>query len=285
VPAFPTEDEKVELLDVQMQCGGPASTALVALARLKVATAFMGSISNDPLGLEILSDLEKEGVDVGGLKMIPGFTSQLAFIAITAGIGKRTIFWHRGSVPPLGPEDVNLDIFPSATLLHLDGLMVEASIEAARQAKARGMTVVMDAGTMRAGSQRLAALVDILIASERFATPLVGADARPETALEALHELGPELVVITLGPKGSIGSDRRNTIRQRAFPVDTLDTTGAGDVYHGGYLFGLLQGWGMRRCMRFASAVSAMKCRHIGGRQGIPDLDAVETFLRDHPNI
>jgi ribokinase len=163
--------------------------------------------------------------------------------------------------------------------------MVEASIEAARQAKARGMTVVMDAGTMRAGSQRLVALVDVLIASERFATPLVGADAQPETALEALHELGPQLVIITLGPEGSIGSDRRNTIRQRAFPVDALDTTGAGDVYHGGYLYGMLQGWEVRRCMRFASAVAALKCCHIGGRKGIPDLHTVESFLRDHPNI
>ena len=285
VPTFPNEDEKVELLDIQMQCGGPVATALVTLARLNVATAFMGSISNDPLGVEIQSDLKQEGVDVGALKVTPGFTSQLAFIAIIAEMGKRTIFWHRGSVPPLEPEDVNLGVFPNASFLHLDGLMIEASIEAARQAKARGAKVIMDAGTMRAGSQQLAALVDILIASERFAAPLVGVDARPETALTALHELGPELVIITLGPEGSIGSDRRNTIRQRAFPVNAVDTTGAGDVYHGGYLYGLLQGWDMRRCMRFASAISALKCCHVGGRQGIPDLQAVESFLRDHPNI
>jgi sulfofructose kinase len=285
VPVFPNEDEKVELLDIRMQCGGPASTALVTLARLNVATAFLGSISNDPPGREILRDLDYERVDVGALKMTPGFTSQLAFIAITAGAGKRTIFWHRGSVPPLEPDDVDLSAFPSAALLHLDGLMIEASIEAARQAKTRGMKVVMDAGTMRAGSQRLAALVDVLIASERFATPLVGDEARPETALEALHGLGPELVVITLGPKGSIGSDRRNTILQKAFPVAAVDTTGAGDVYHGGYLYGMLQGWDLHRCMRFASAVSAIKCCHIGGRNGIPDLKTVETFLRNHPNI
>jgi ribokinase len=209
----------------------------------------------------------------------------LAFIPISAGTGKRTIFWHRGYVPPLEPSDVDLSVFPKATLLHLDGLMIEASMEAARQAKARGMTVVMDAGTMRTGSQRLASLVDVLIASERFANPLVGVDARPETALQALHELGPELVIITLGPKGSIGSDRRDTVRQGAFPVDAVDTTGAGDVYHGGYLYGMLQGWDMQRCMRFASAVSALKCRHIGGRKGIPDLKIVETFLRNHPGI
>ena len=285
VPAFPNEDEKVELLDIQMQCGGPVSTALVTLSRLNVATAFIGSISNDPLGLEILRDLEKEGINVRALKVTPGFTSQLAFIAITEGVGKRSIFWHRGSVPPLEPDYVQLGAFPNATLLHLDGLMIDASIEAARQAKARGMSVVMDAGTMRAGSQRLATLVDVLIASERFATPLVGADARPETALEALHGLGPELVIITFGPRGSIGSDRRNTVHQKAFPVDALDTTGAGDVYHGGYLYGMLQGWDMRRCMRFASAVAAIKCCRIGGRKGIPDLHAVETFLRDHPTI
>ena len=282
VPTFPNEDEKVELLDIQTQCGGPVSTALVTLARLNVATTFMGSISNDPLGLEILSGFENEGIDVVALKMIPGFTSQLAFIAITVGLGKRTIFWHRGSVPPLGPNDVNLGAFPNATLLHLDGLMVEASLEAARQAKARGMTVVMDAGTMREGSQRLAALVDVLIASERFAAPLVGADARPETALKALHNLGPELVIITLGPKGSIGSDRRNTVRQRAFPVDALDTTGAGDVFHGAFAAAMILNLDHRDAIDFSNAAAAMKCRELGGRSGIPrSLEEIERFRRE----
>ena len=275
----PEEDEKVELMDIHVQCGGPASTALVTLARLGVRTSFLGSVSDDPLGIEILKGLKDEGVDTSFLKITPGYTSQFAFIAITRKSGNRTIFWHRGSVPHLDAADVDLLPFSQAKVLHLDGLMIEASIEAARQARNLGIRVVLDAGTMRQGSQELASLVDVLIASERFAEPLVGAGSPPEKALETLLHLGPKEVVMTLGARGSVGMGDRSVLFQRAFPVDAVDTTGAGDVYHGAYIFGMLQGWNMPECMRFASAASAMKCREIGARKGIPRLEALKRFL------
>lgn len=277
----PEEDEKIELMDIHMQCGGPASTALVTLSRLGVRTAFLGSISNDPFGIEILTGLREEGVDSTYLKITPGYTSQFAFIAITRKSGKRTIFWHRGSVPHLEASDVDLGPFSEVKILHLDGLMIEASIEAARQARGRGIKVVLDAGTMRKGSRELASLVDVLIASERFAEPLVGDAAPPEKALEALHHLGPEEVVITMGARGSIGLDNASVIFQKAFAVDAVDTTGAGDVYHGAYIYGLLQGWHMAECMRFASAASALKCREIGARRGIPRREDILRFQRE----
>jgi sulfofructose kinase len=282
LPSYPREDDKVELADLQMQCGGPASTALVTLSRLGIPTSFLGSISNDSSGLRIIENLKKENVDVSRLKVTPGHTSQFAFIAITGQMGKRTIFWHRGSVPHLRPKDVDIGFFSKAKILHLDGLMIEASMEAAKQAKALGMTVVLDAGTMREGSKKLVALVDILIASETFATPLVGIKATNETALRALHGLGPEKVIITLGQKGSIALNDKGIFRQPAFQVKAKDTTGAGDVYHGAYIYGLLQGWDMPRCMRFASATAAVKCKKTGAQNGIPDLKTVHEFLKAH---
>ena len=237
VAKYPQEDGKVELLDLHMQCGGPASTALVTLARLGIRTSFLGSISDDPFGIEILNGLKKENVDATFLKITPGYTSQFAFIVINRGDGRRTIFWHRGSVPHLKKTDVDLSPFPNARILHVDGLMVEASLEAAKQAKDRGLTVVIDAGTMREGSQELVSLVDILIASERFAEPLVGPDAPFEKAIKALQELGPREIIITLGPKGSVGWNGDGIVFQEAFPVDVMDTTGAGDVYHGAYIY------------------------------------------------
>jgi len=202
---FPVEDGKVELSDLQIQCGGPASTALVTLSRLGIPTTFLGFLSDDPLGAKIVENLQKEQVDTPRLKIKPGHTSQFAFIAITKETGKRTIFWYQGSIPHLRSSDVNIRCFPKARVLHLDGLMLEASIEAARQAKSIGMTVVMDGGTMREGAKELLRLVDILIASETFASPLVGLNAPPKTTLNALRELGPAKVVITLGSEGSIG--------------------------------------------------------------------------------
>lgn len=282
LPSYPQEDGKVELTDLQMQCGGPASTALVALSRLGISTTFLGSISNDHFGLRIIENLKDENVDVSCLKVTPGHTSQFAFIAITGKMGNRTIFWHRGSVPHLKPEDVDIHFFPKAEILHLDSLMIEASMEAATQAKALGMTVVLDAGTMREGSKELVALVDILIASETFAIPLIGLEATHETALHALRDLGPKQVVITLGPKGSIGLNEQGIVHQAAFQVRAKDTTGAGDVYHGAYIYGLLQGWEMPRCMRFASATAALKCKKTGAQAGSPDLKTVHEFMKAH---
>ena len=278
--AFPHEDEKAELTDLHIQCGGPASTALVTLSRFGVSTAFLGSISDDPFGVKIFNTLKNEKIGVSSLKITPGYTSQFAFIAITKETGKRTIFWHRGTVPHLLKRDVDIRQFPKARILHTDGLMVEASIEAARQAQSIGMTVVMDAGTMRDGSKELSKFVTILIASETFASPLVGRDAPHDIALHALRELGPEQVVITLGANGSIGLDNHGVIiRQKAFPVSAVDTTGAGDVYHGGYIYGLLQGWDMRDCMRFASAAAALKCTHVGAQNGIPNLKDIKKVI------
>jgi len=276
---YPEEDSKRELLDLHIQCGGPASTSLVTLSRLGIRTSFLGSVSDDSRGIEIIKGLNNEKVDSAFLKITPGYTSQFAFIAITES-GNRTIFWHRGSVPHLKPGDVNLSPFSNAKILHIDSLMIEAAQEAAQQAKNMGLTIVMDAGTMREGSQELISMVDVLIASEGFAEPLVGDAAPPEKALEVLRALGPKEVIITLGSKGSIGLSGKKINFQKAFPIDAVDTTGAGDVYHGAYIYGMLQKWNMQKCMRFASAASALKCRHIGARKGIPHLEEIKEFMR-----
>jgi len=285
VPFYPREDGKLELLDLQSQCGGPASTALVTLSRLGVKTSFLGSISDDPIGVEIVKGLRADQVDHSFLRITPGHTSHFAFIAVSKESGDRTVFWHRGSAPPLRAEDVDLSPFTGAKVLHLDGLMIEASIEAAKQARARGLKVVLDAGTLREGSLDLVPRIDVLIASARFAAPLVGERAAAQEALEALSRLGPKEVVVTLGAKGSVGWNKGEIVKQGAFPVDAVDTTGAGDVYHGAYIYALLKGSDMKACMRFASATAALKCRAIGARAGIPRIGEVTRFLETHPEI
>lgn len=282
---FPEENAKVELTGLHIQCGGPASTALVTLSRLGVKTSFFGAISDDAFGARIKDGLDQEGVDATFLKVIPGFTSQYAFIAITQDSGNRTIFWHRGSTPPLMPEDIDLTPFDNMEVLHLDGLMIEASITAAREAKTRDIKIVMDAGTMREGSRELISMVDVLIASESFAESFAGKNTPHDRALEMLSRVGPEEVVITLGVKGSVGLRKSKRIHQAAYPMEAVDTTGAGDVYHGAYIFGLLNHWDMRTCMRFASATAAIKCGTVGARMGIPGLEQVRKFIAQYPEI
>jgi sulfofructose kinase len=279
LPSFPVEDQKVELLDLTVQCGGPASTAMVTLARLGISVSFIGIVSDDPLGSTIRENLIQEGVDVTGLKIRPGETSQFAFIAVSADTGNRTIFWTQGSVQPLEAKEVNLNGFASARILHLDGLMTEASIEAAEQARRMGLTVVLDAGTFRERSLDLVSVVDVLIGSERFAADMTGQKIVDERSLRRLRKIGPRDVVITMGGKGSIGLGEKGFIRQAPFPVKAVDTTGAGDVYHGAYIYGLLKAWPMGECMRFASAAAALKCLKIGAQAGIPHLHEVEALV------
>jgi len=279
VPVYPMEDSKTELKDFYASCGGPAATALVTLARTGIATSFLGSISDDPFGVQIVNTLKEEGVDIACLKITPGCRSQFAFISVTQKDGKRTIFWQRSSAPELTPREVSLSPFPHARILHLDGLMVDAGILAALQARRRGMAVVMDAGTLRENTLELVKQVDVLIASESFSLALVGAQGDHQKALEDIRALGCRQAVITLGRRGSIGLDRNGLMRLPSFAVVSRDTTGAGDVYHGGYIYGLLQNWDMATCMAFASAAAALKCRNGGGWRGIPRIQEIESFM------
>lgn len=279
IPRYPEEDEKVALEDLEIQCGGPASTAMVTLSRLGIATAFIGSFSDDSFGGIIQRGLEQEGIDATFSKVTPGYRSQFAFIGISPTHGKRTIFWHPCTAPDVAKEDIDLSKFPKARILHMDDFMIEASLEAARQAKKRGLLVVLDAGTFREGILDIIPLVDVLIASELFHVPLLGKKMETEEAVVALFDWGPKEVVITRGRRGSVGWDGRLIRIQDAFSVNAIDTTGAGDVYHGAYIYGILQNWAMDQKMRFAGAVSAMKCQSVGARKGIPVLSEVTDFL------
>jgi sulfofructose kinase len=279
VPAYPEVDQKTELSDFQVQGGGPVATALVTLARLGVPTAFLGRVGDDDFGTRIRQGLVEEGVDCRGLLTEPGAASQFAFIAVEATTGRRNIFWTRGSARPLSPADIDADLIRNCRILHLDGLQAEVSIAAACIAREHGVITVLDGGTFREGSPELIPLIDHLVVSERFARQISGG-GDPQGILERLLSHGAKAATVTLGEKGS----RTLTIRgeefeQPAFAVKAVDTTGCGDVFHGGYIFGLLQGWPLPRTLRFAAACAALKAMALGGRTGIPRVEEVEMFL------
>ncbi|MBF0530513.1 MAG: sugar kinase, partial [Deltaproteobacteria bacterium] len=165
-----------------------------------------------------------------------------------------------------------------ANALHIDGLRQKACRAAADEARALGIPVIYDAGTLRPGCLDLVTRTDYLIGSEKFFRRFQ-TDGDLLGALSRLSAMGPRQVVVTLGSKGSHGFDGRSYHFQPAFAVKALDTTGAGDVYHGAYIYGIMADWNMADCMKFASAVAAMKCTQIGGRTGIPTLGQVEEFL------
>lgn len=266
-PFFPKEDGKVRLKDIYIKCGGPIATALITLSRLGIKTSYIGAVSDDNFGKMILENLKKEKVDTTYTKIIKGYRSQFAFISVTKG--KRTIFWIPGSFPELSPSEIDLSHFPNAKVLHLDELMLDASVEAAIQARKRGITVVIDADSLKEGIERLFSLVDIIIVPESLAK-MLEPNSSYEEILKKLKLFGATHVIITRGDKGSIGYDGKQFVYQKAYKVDVVDTTGAGDVYHGAYIYGMLKGWNMKKSMEFASLCAAIKCTRFGAQDGIP---------------
>ncbi len=278
IPYFPQSDTKCEFTDLTIQGGGPAATAMVTVRRLGLPAVFIGAVGDGEFGRRIRQELMDAGVDVSHLHIRPGGRSQMAFIAVESG-GRRTIFWQRAVNAGLEPSDLDPDVIRRARVLHVDGLMIEASLAAAAIARKSDVPVVFDAGTLREGYLDLAKQTDYLICSDTFFRQFhPGRDDKE--GLQQLRTLGPKYAVVTLGANGSLGYDGRNYHRQKAFAVEAVDTTGAGDVYHGAYIYALVQGNSMKQCMRFASAVAAIKCTQMGGRAGIPDIDEVNRFLQ-----
>ena len=282
VGTFPTEDTKYEVSGWTVQGGGPVATAMVTLARLGVKTRFAGVVGDDEAGALIKKGLRMEGVGIKGVVTRKGKCSQLAFIVANTTKAKRTIFWQRPTGQPLRPSEVDTkSIERSSSFLLIDGLMERASIKAARAAKRAGVPVMLDAGRMRDGTEELASLSDYIVASEEFAVEYGGS---ADGALKKLARLKPKAATITLGKRGSVTWTGAGTFSQRAFAVKAVDTTGAGDVFHGAYVFGLLRGWEIGEAIRFASAAAALKCTLPGGRAGIADLKTTLALMKRKGN-
>jgi ribokinase len=274
---YPVEDTKLEADSLLVQGGGPVATALVALSRLKVKTFFSGVIADDPAGLEIQKGLKIEGVDTRALVKRKGGMSQKAYILVNRRNASRTIIWQRPTIRGLASGEVSPSFIKGSKFLLLDGLMPEASIKAAQIARRAGVPVMLDAGGGRPGMLDVAGLSDYVVCSEEFAA---GLEQTPGRALKRLASLGARAATITLGKGGSITWSEGVEFRTPAFRVRAVDTTGAGDVFHGGYIYGLLRGWDIRRTLTFASAFAALKCLVPGGRGGIPTLSRTLRLIR-----
>ena len=280
VDSYPDVDTKQEVLEWYEQGGGPVATALVALSRLGIACCFYGIIGDDDAGRKIRQSLTNEGIEIKGLLQRKGSSSQLAFIVVEKKTARRTIFWRRPSGEALSPDELGQDFLWGSDFLLLDGLMMDASFAAAQKAHLMNIPVLLDAGSARPGMLELARLCDYVVASEDFAEG-AGWKLTPGGLLKEAGTLGVKALTITRGARGSISVSGDQIVEMPAFKVETVDTTGAGDVFHAGYIYCLLQGWDLERVVRFASALAAIKCMKMGGQQGIPGLNEVTQFLHD----
>jgi len=282
-PHLPELDEGVLLEDLTRQGGGPVAQALVTLARLGASVGYVGRIGDDEVGTEIRTGLTVEGVDISFLQIEPGARSPQSMILVDKPTGKRSICAFRGTAGDIDVAAGMLDYLCSGRFLHLDGHSPAAAMAAAEAASRRGVRICLDAGA-GASLDHLLALVQattVLIAAEQFVMR-VASDGAYETGAARLLRMGPEIVVVTRGEQGSYTLTGDTAFATAAFPVSVVDTTGAGDVFHGAYLFGQLQGWDLVRTAEFAGATAALKCTRLGGRAAIPRLPEVLNFLAEH---
>ncbi|OGW12533.1 MAG: hypothetical protein A3G93_02825 [Nitrospinae bacterium RIFCSPLOWO2_12_FULL_45_22] len=279
VPHYPCFNSKVKMLDFKREAGGQIATALVALSRWGLRTAYIGKVGDDEWGRFTRQDLEREGVDISGLITATGTTSQFAFIMVDQICGERTIVWHRSEEVCLKPEELNPEIIKAGRLLHLDGHEIEAAITAAHWAREAGIKIVLDIDSINPKTSELIRLTHILASDQEFPYNYTGQND-PLKALRHIQQQGPEVVVMTLGKEGSLALWGDKVFRTPGPEVRAIDTTGAGDLFHAGIIYSLLQGWGPEDSLIFANAVAALSCQKLGGRAGIPSLKEVRDFIK-----
>ncbi len=264
--------------------GGQVATAILACARLGLRTAYAGAVGDDAAAAPVLEPLRRAGVDLSGVRVVRGARTRRALIYVERKNGERHVHPRRDPRLVLAPHDVDAAAVGATRVLHLDVEHPEAALRAARMARAAGVAVLLDLDRPAPGVEELLRNVDFPIVSRRFAEWISGSGSAAEGLAELLAR-GARLAVATLGPEGALaqGPGESAPIRSEGFRVEARDTTGAGDVFHAAFAFGLLQGWGAVTVLRMANAAAAMSCREVGAQGGLPDREALEAFLAAGP--
>ncbi len=275
VPRFPVPGEKLRMSSFTREGGGQVATALVALSRWGLRCKYVGNVGDDEHGRLSSLLLSQEGVDLAHVRAIPRASSQFAVILVEEGTGERTILWDRDPRIRVTPDDLPLGDIGRARALLLDGHDVPSAIAAARAARAEGVPVVLDAEKVQEGTEELLSLCDHIVAAGHFPGLLLPGASAEDGAREILRRYAPRTSTVTLGDRGAFGCDGRDEIRAPSIRVEAVDTTGAGDIFHAGFLYALLGGGPFREILAFANAAAGLSCRGIGGRSAIPTVEAI----------
>jgi sulfofructose kinase len=277
VNKYPGPDEKHDALKCVVAGGGPVPTALCAIGKLGGRVAFIGKCGVDHEGAFVKAELERFGVDTQAMIFDSKCQTPRAFIWVDNGNGSRSVVLDRTKMTDLKLSELDTTLLHSCRYLLIDGRESKAAVAAATIAKKAGAEIILDAGSPRKNIETVLPLIDHLVVSKSFADTYTG-KLNPLKAVAKLFRPTMKSAVITLGEKGAVFTEGAKAYHQPAFNVDVVDTTGAGDVFHGAFVYGLSQSWSMPEIVRFACAAAALKCQKIGGRAGIVGEKEVRKF-------
>ena len=280
IDRIPGTDSIAKMYAHPFQSGGNAASAITAAARLGAKCAVIGTVGNDPFGEFCREDMVYHDVDVSRLFMLEGTTQYAVCLAEKETQG-RSFLGLEATVQKVTDDMLDEEFIASAKYLHLDCVDMPGKWTAVEMARKNGVLVSTDAGYHGfCDDTKLLETSDIFIMSGMYYRSLFGDDTDYLKNCHALLSRGPKIVIVTLGSKGCVGTDGTMDFTLPAFSgYDIVDTTGAGDVFHGAFLYAHMQGWDIKECARFASAFSYINSLSLGGRAGHPTLEMVETFL------
>ncbi|MCU1263672.1 MAG: PfkB domain protein [Bryobacterales bacterium] len=269
VPHFPAYGGKVPFHQEILSPGGQVASAVVTCAKLGLRAKYIGTVGDDERGRVQMDSLLGSGVNLDDVQLRRGCANQSAYIIIDQSTGERTVFWSRPECLAIAPDQITDEMIACARLLHIDGHDTPAVEHAARIARKHGIPVTVDVDTIYPGFDRVLPYVDYLLASSEFPGRWTK-DEDPFRALATIQkEYGMKVAAMTLGAHGALALYAGEYVYSPAFVVNCIDTTGAGDVFHGAFCYAVLQGMPMGEALDFSNAMAALNCTALGARGGV----------------
>jgi sugar/nucleoside kinase (ribokinase family) len=290
IPHFPAYGGKAPFIREFVSVGGQVASAMVTCARLGLKAKYIGTVGDDERGRIQLESLRESGVNIDHVQQRANCANQSAYIIIDQSTGERTVFWSRPDCLRISPQQIEDRQIAGARLLHIDGHDTPAVEHAARIAKQHEIPVTVDVDTIYSGFDRVLPLVDYLIASSEFPARWTGIED-PVEALETIQrKFGMRVAAMTLGAQGSLALCEGAFIYSPAFVVNCVDTTGAGDVFHGAFCYSVLQKMPVAEALEFSNAMAALNCMALGARGGIATVESARQLMatgtrRSQPEI
>lgn len=290
LPRFPEYAGKIAFNRELIMPGGQVATAMLTCARLGLKAKYIGTVGDDERGRIQMESLKSGGINLDHVEVRRNCPNQTAYILIDERTGERTVLWKRGECLRLKPESIREEMITCARMLHVDGTDSEACARAAEIARANKIPVTVDVDTVYAGFELVLPFVDYLIASSEFPSRWM----KEPNALRALEQLQDKyripVVGMTLGAFGAVVRAEEGLIYSPGFEVNCVDTTGAGDVFHGAFCYAVLQNKPMREVLELSNAMGALNCTALGARGGIATLPDALALMghagrRTHPEF
>jgi sulfofructose kinase len=280
LPCFPAYGGKVPFDREVLSPGGQVASALVTCARLGLRAKYIGTLGDDERGVVQLESLRSSGINLDDIEIRAHCANQSAYILIDRTTGERTVLWHRDECLRIDPANVTDVQITGARLLHIDGHDTPAVSRAAEIARRHQIPVSVDVDTIYPGFERVLPNVDYLVASSEFPARWTH-EADPFRALAMIqNEFGMRMAAMTLGADGSLARVDGRYIYSPGFVVDAMDTTGAGDVFHGAFCYSVIESMPVREALEFSNAMAALNCTALGARGHIASLAEAQTFMR-----